>query len=240
MVLADRKMIPRVFAAVVRTVAAVRSLVAYEYGAVGPSKDCAYEGPYIKAIAGVPISLEGKSAACAHLSSLGNIAAATADLWSNESVQNVRLLGGDAPVVSLEQLVYDCRLMNVATAEGPDAARRLRDLFVRSDSALDPQAYILTPENVIRISRAIVGTDDTWTRCRNAAATTLAVLRKGADNGDCPLADREKHWLDMLQMQLELTATDESAAIDGASLGSRPDLISSEYEIYDGCSCLVT
>lgn len=234
MVLADRKMIPKVFAAVVRTISAVRSLVAYERGARGPSKDCAYEGPYLKAIAGVPISLEGKSAACAHLSSLGNIAAATADLWSNESVQNVRLLGGDAPVVSLEQLVYDCRLMNVAKADGPDAARTLRDLFVRSDSALDPQAYVLTPDNIIRISRAIVGSSDAWTRCREVAAVTLGILREGADSGGCPLVDREKHWLDMLQMQLEITPTDELAAIGAASLGTRPDLVRSEYEVEGG------
>ena len=54
MVLAGQKFIPKVFAAVVRVAAVPRSLVAYEVGAVGPSKDCAYEGPYIKAIAGVP------------------------------------------------------------------------------------------------------------------------------------------------------------------------------------------
>jgi len=52
MVLADQGMIPRVFAAVVRTVSAVRSLVAYECGATGPTKDCAYEDPIIKAMAG--------------------------------------------------------------------------------------------------------------------------------------------------------------------------------------------
>ena len=45
-----------------------------------------------KAIAGVPISMEGRSATCAHLSPIGNIAAAAADLWSNESVQDTPLL----------------------------------------------------------------------------------------------------------------------------------------------------
>jgi len=56
MVLAEQKLIPRLLAAVVRVATVPRSLVAYEMGAVGPSKDCAYEGPYIKAIAGIPIS----------------------------------------------------------------------------------------------------------------------------------------------------------------------------------------
>lgn len=233
MVLADRKMIPKVFAAVVRTVSAVRSLVAYEHGAVGPSKDCAYEGPYIKAITGVPISLEGKSAACAHLSSIGNIAAATADLWSNESVQNIRLLGGDAPVVSVEQLIYDCRLMNTAAADGPDAARRLRDWLVRSDAPLDPQAYILTPENVIRVARTVVQSPDPFTRSRETASVTLDILREGVSNKALQLDERERNWLDMLAAQLETIPADESAAIRAASLASTKDLVLSEYGIDD-------
>ena len=105
MQLAHQKMLPEVLAAVVRAMSAVRSLAAFEHGAVGPSKDCAYEGPVIKAITGYPISMEGKSASCAHFSPLGNIAAAMCDLWSNESVQNVRLLSGNAPEVFTELLV---------------------------------------------------------------------------------------------------------------------------------------
>ena len=106
MVLAEKKYIPKVFAAVVRT------LVAVEQGAKGPDKDCGYEGPFLKAISGIPISMEGKTAACAHFSPLGNIAAACADLWSNESVQKIKLLAGMAPTVYFEQLEYDTRLMN--------------------------------------------------------------------------------------------------------------------------------
>ena len=97
MVLAEKKYIPRVFAAVVRAVSAVRSLVAYECGAVGPGKDCGYENPFLKAITGYPMAMEGKTSACAHLSPVGNVAAATCDTWSNESVQNFKLLGGMAP-----------------------------------------------------------------------------------------------------------------------------------------------
>ena len=57
MQLAGQKMLPETLAAVVRSMSAVRALVAFEQGAVGPSKDCAYEGPIMKAIAGVPISM---------------------------------------------------------------------------------------------------------------------------------------------------------------------------------------
>ena len=101
MVLAEKRIIPRTLAALIRVASVVRSLEAFKQGAVGPSKDCAYEGPYLKAITGAPISMEGRSSACAHLSSVGNITGACADMWSNESVQNVRLLSTEAPVVYL-------------------------------------------------------------------------------------------------------------------------------------------
>jgi methanol--5-hydroxybenzimidazolylcobamide Co-methyltransferase len=40
----------------------------------------------------------------------------------------------------VEQLAYDCRLMNVAAAGSVEDARRLRDWLTDSDAALDPQA----------------------------------------------------------------------------------------------------
>jgi hypothetical protein len=43
------------------------------------------------------------------LEPLGNVAAAAADLWSNESVQHIKLLSGMAPVAYYEQLEYDVR-----------------------------------------------------------------------------------------------------------------------------------
>ena len=114
MVLAEKQYIPRIVAAVDRVASVARSLVALEAGAVGPDKDCGYEGPFMKAIAGVPISMEGKTAACAHLSPVGNVASACRDLWSNESVTNIKLLSDMAPTAYLEQLIYDTRLMNAA------------------------------------------------------------------------------------------------------------------------------
>src|SRR5208282_1224008 len=138
MVLAEKKYIPRVFAAFDRAVSIVRTLVAHEEGAVGPDKDCGYEGPFLKAITGIPISMEGKTSACAHMSPVGNVASAACDLWSNESVQNVKLLGGMAPTVYLEQLAYDARLMNESILQKSDAT--LQRLLVDSDIRLDPQA----------------------------------------------------------------------------------------------------
>jgi len=203
MVLAEQKMISRVFAAVVRAVSAVRSLVAYECGAVGPGKDCGYENPILKAITGFPMAMEGKSAACAHLSPVGNVAAAAADTWSNESVQNIRLLGAMAPIVSLEQLVYDTRLFNQALADGPEAAAMLRKWLVRSDASLDPQAYVLTPQSAVAIARAIVAAPDHYTAGKAAALTAVDLLRQAWQAGELVLPERERPWLDTIQAAVE-------------------------------------
>ena len=213
MVLAEQKMIPRVFAAVVRAITAVRTLVAYEQGAVGPGKDCAYENPFIKAITGCPIAMEGKTAACAHFSPLGNIAAAYADTWSNESVQNVRLLAGMAPTCYMEQLIYDCRLMNRALAEGKAAALTLRRWLVESDAGLDPQAWVLTPESVLAIARAIVGAPDHYQAGVAAARCTIELLRAGHTAGSLKIARRELGFLDSMTAQLDELPSDEGAFI---------------------------
>lgn len=174
MVLAEQGFIPKVYAAVMRAMVTPRALVAIENGAVGPGKDCAYENVYLKAITGTPISLEGKSAACAHFSPIGNIAAAVADLWSNESVQQVKLLSGFASVVSTEQLIYDCRLMNTATKKGQRTW--MRDLLIESDCYLDPQAYVLKPENVFKIAEEIVKMQDPFLRTLNTGRQTLEII----------------------------------------------------------------
>lgn len=203
MVLAEQKMIPRVFAAVVRAISAVRTLVCYECGAVGPGKDCGYENPILKAITGFPMAMEGKTAACAHLSPLGNIAAATCDTWSNESVQNIKLLGGMAPTCYVEQLIYDCRLMNQALADGSAAALLYQKWMVASDACLDPQAWILSPPSAIAIAQAIVTAPDAYAAGQAAARTALRLLREAHRNGALKIHAREVPWLDRMEKTLD-------------------------------------
>jgi methanol--5-hydroxybenzimidazolylcobamide Co-methyltransferase len=200
MQLAHQKLLPEVLAAVVRAMGAPRSLVAFERGAVGPSKDCAYEGPVLKAIAGCPLSMEGKSAACAHFSPVGNIAAAMCDLWSNESVQNVRLLSGPAPEVFTEVLTYDCRLMNEALQQGQE--KMLRDLLVSSDRYKSPQALVLSPQATISIASAIVGEEDDYRRTLAAGVTAVALIREAVEASLLPLSKAESRWLDRIQTAL--------------------------------------
>ena len=211
MVLAEQGFIPKVYAAVMRAMVTPRALVALECGAVGPSKDCAYENVYLKAITGTPIALEGKSCACAHFSPIGNIAASVADLWSNESVQQVKLLSGFAPVVSMEQLIYDCRLMNKATEKGHRTL--MRDLLVESDCYLDPQAYIMKPENVFKIAEEIVKTQDPFIRTLNTGKLSLEILQQGVDNKELELDEREMRWIDNLRDQLDEIPEDEAEFI---------------------------
>ncbi len=232
MVLAEQKLIPRTFAAVVRAITAVRSLVAFECGAVGPSKDCAYENPVLKAITGYPMAMEGKTAACAHLSPLGNIAAATCDTWSNESVQNIKLLGGMAPTVYMEQLIYDTRLMNQASADGPAAAEMLKRWMVRSDAALDPQAYVLTPESTIAIARAIVKAPNHYEAGKAAALTAVSLLKEGLASGAVHIAEREVCWLDTIADAVSALPGEESAFID-AMMGQvdQTKFVAKDYDL---------
>jgi methanol---5-hydroxybenzimidazolylcobamide Co-methyltransferase len=213
MVLAEQHYIPKIWAAVIRVLSVSRSLVAFEQGAVGPNKDCAYEGPFIKAITGCPITLEGAEAAVAHLSPIGNIAKAVPDLWSNESVNNVKLLGGMAPTVCLEQLVYATRLMNTASGKGQAAARTLRDWWVESDSSFDPQAYVLRPDVVLRLSQQIIQEPTPYLRTRRAALATLAELRSATAQGLVQTTKLEQRWLDRLTRQADDLPEDEGALI---------------------------
>jgi len=214
MVLAEKRCIPKIFAAIVRVISAVRTLVAIEEGAVGPDKDCGYEGPFLKAITGIPISMEGKSSACAHFSPLGNIAACCADLWSNESVQNVKLLSGMAPIVSLEQLEYDARLMNQALKAGKQQAQMLQTLLSDSDRLLDPQALILSPQNVIAIAEEIVRGENYIDASLRAAGKALDIIDEACQSGQLSVPEIEAPWIDMLRQSLSEIPTDESRLVE--------------------------
>ena len=214
MMLAHQRLIPKVFAAVVRPITAVRSLVAYETGAVGPGKDCGYENPILKAITGMPMSMEGKAASCAHLSPLGNIAAATCDLWSNESVQNLKLLGGFAPTCSLEQLEYDCRLMNLALTHNYGPPQQYRDMMVDSDSFLDPQAYVLTPDNVITFADTIVNASDYYQAGKEVALKAVEVLRDGHSRQLTQIPGKDMSFLDMIENSVKTMPESEDDFIN--------------------------
>ncbi len=230
MVLAEKKYISKTFAAIARIATVMRTLVAIEEGAKGPDKDCGYEGPFLKAITGIPISMEGKTAACAHLSPLGNIAAACADLWSNESVQNIKLLSGYAPVVYFEQLEYDTRLMNQAIKKGLQSVLDLQELLVDSDSFHDPQALILAPENVIEISREIVRGSNYVEGTVLGCLKGLDIIRDAVASGRLKHDEKEDVWIESLRADLEAIPSDEDKFIeDRMPFLDQEKIVFSEY-----------
>ncbi len=234
MVLAEQNYISRVFGAVARVAAATRTIIANEVGAVGPDKDCGYEGVIVKAITGMPVTMEGKVAAVAHLSRVGNIALCCADLWSNESIQHIKLLGGFGEVVGLEQLAYDCRLLNAARAKGEDAAILIRDLLADSDSYLDPHAYILRPDVALEIAGDIVdGSDNYFLRCKRSVQSACKVIRKGYDSKRLRLNDRELMALDQLEEAVAAITNDEGAFIEEqlAENADNPKFDASKYDL---------
>ncbi|KAA3611212.1 MAG: hypothetical protein D8M58_14670 [Calditrichaeota bacterium] len=210
MQLAGQGMLPSVLAALDRAASAPRSLAAFEHGAIGPSKDCAYEGPIIKAITGFPISMEGKSSCCAHFSPLGNIAGAVADLWSNESVQNIQLLSGSAPEAFLELLAYDCRLFNTASSK----ALVYRDLMVESDIKHSPEALILEPETVIKIASEIIKHESGFEKTKAAVQCASQAILEAVDSKRIVLNKTESDWLTTLRYSMNLIPGNAQAGLE--------------------------
>ena len=210
MVLAEKKYIPKVFAAVARIATVMRTLVAIEEGAAGPDKDCGYEGPYLKAITGTPVSMEGRTSACAHTSPVGNVAAACCDLWSNESVQNVKLLADLAPVVYMEQLQYDVRLFNTAAKEGKESMLTLQRLHVESDRHLDPQAFVLAPDVVIDVAAEMVKGENYIDATKRGCLKGIELMEQAMANGTLMDDPKESMWIPMLKDDIASIPSDES------------------------------
>lgn len=169
------KDIPHTLAALSRAFSVSRSLVAYECGATGPGKNCAYENPIIKAIRGVPISTEGKTSACAHLGLCGNVMAAVCDLWSNEAVEYREMFGGSTPAVFAEMLGYDAAAMNAATALGYQ--REYQACLVNSDRYRSPHSFILCPDNAWTIGKAVADNGESlYARARAAGLKSAELM----------------------------------------------------------------
>ncbi|KJR96644.1 MAG: methanol-5-hydroxybenzimidazolylcobamide methyltransferase [Desulfobulbaceae bacterium BRH_c16a] len=169
------KDIPHTLAALSRAFSVSRSLVAYECGATGPGKNCAYENPIIKAITGVPISTEGKTSACAHMGLCGNVMAAVCDLWSNEAVEYHEMFGGSTSAVFAEMLGYDVAAMNTAVALGYQ--KEYQACLINSDRYRSPHSFILCPDNAWVIGKAVVENNESlYARARAAGMKSAELM----------------------------------------------------------------
>ena len=189
-------------AAITRSIAGARSLVAIECGATGPTKDCGYENPIIKAIASVPICAEGKNAVCAHSDLMGNLTAGVCDVWSNELVYNREEMGGPTPGVWMQSLGFECALMNTATMIGVN--KELRDTYVVTDKYRDPQGIVLAYDNAYQIGEAIVSEgEDIYLRSRAAALKAIELINEAVDTKRICLSRFERDTLDSTQKTYE-------------------------------------
>lgn len=196
------KNVAHTLAAVSRAIAGARSLVAIECGATGPTKDCGYENPIVKAIASVPICAEGKNATCAHSDLMGNLTAGVCDVWSNESVYNREEMGGPTPGVWLQSLGYECALMNTATQIGTN--KELRDTYVLADKYRDPQGVILAYDNAYKIGEAITADgEDIYLRSRAAGLKAMDLINEAVEEKRIYLTRFERDTLDSTQKTFE-------------------------------------
>ncbi len=196
-----------VASAVIRAISAVRSLVAYEVGATGPGKDCGYENAILKVITGKPMSMEGKGAAFAHSSLVGNLVGWMCDLWSNEQVEQEGVFSGSSVQAIFEVLTYDARLMNTAIRLGQ--ARGLRDALVASDKYVDPQGLVLSPEGAFKIAEAIAGESNPYLQAKSAAEAALELIE--AHTRDLSLPEREVKMLSKIRDEIDSLPDSESS-----------------------------
>ena len=173
-----------------RCISAAKTLAAWECGAIGPDKDCGYEGPIVKAIAGMPISQEGKNCQCAHCDLQGNLMAQTCDLWSNESVEYHPEFGGSSVQCWLGALGYEAALMNTALQLKQE--KTLRDLYMFSDRFRGPEAYVLAYDNAYRIGQAIVAEgDNIYNRALAAGLAGSRILLEGYKKKEIMLTNKQ-------------------------------------------------
>ena len=206
------KNVSHTIAAIARSIAGARSLVAIECGATGPTKDCGYDNPIVKSIASVPICAEGKNATCAHADLMGNLTAGVCDVWSNESVYNREEMGGPTPGVWLQSLGYECALMNTATLIGH--AKELRDTYVLADKYRDPQGVVLAYDNAYKIGEAIVAEgEDIYLRSRAAALEAINLIQEAVDAKRILLTRFEMDTLESTQKTYEQLPDDSDKFI---------------------------
>jgi len=205
--------VQKTFSAVTRAISAARTLVAWESGAVGPDKDCGYEGPIVKAIAGKPTTQEGKNSQCAHCDLQGNLIAQACDLWSNESVEYHPEFGGTSVQCWLGSLGYEAALMNTAIQMKQEKV--LRDLYMYADRYRGPEAYILAYDHAYMIGKAIAEHgDNLYLRSKAAGITASHIILKGYESKELALTNKQLETLKDIIKKFEALPEEEDKFVD--------------------------
>ena len=203
--------VQKTFSAVTRCISAARTLAAWESGAVGPDKDCGYEGIICKSIAGKPTAQEGKNCQCAHCDLQGNLIAQACDLWSNESVEYHPEFGGTSVQCWLGSIGYEAALMNTAIQLGQE--KTLRDLYMYADRTRGPEGYVLAYDNAYKVGQAIAENgNDLYLRAKAAGLTGAKIIMNGYETKELALTNKQLDTLKSIIKTLE-GLTDETDKI---------------------------
>lgn len=119
-----------------------------------------------------------------------------------------------APTAYLEQLEYDARLMNQALLAGAVPSHILQQLLVSSDIYTDPQALVLAPENVIRISKELVKGNSYVANAKNGALAALDLIEETLQSGKMQLPEMEISYLPILRDDLNSIPDNESDFVE--------------------------
>ena len=194
--------VQKTFSAVTRCISAARTLAAWESGAVGPDKDCGYEGIICKAIAGKPTAQEGKNCQCAHCDLQGNLIAQACGLWSNESVEYHPEFGGTSVQCWFGSIAYEAALMNTATQLGQE--KTLRDLYMYADRTRGPEGYVLAYDHAYMVGQAIAENgNDLYLRAKAAGLTGAKIIKAGYDSKELGLTNKQLDTLNSIIKTLE-------------------------------------
>ena len=115
-----------------------------------------------------------------------------------------------APTAYFEQLEYDARMMNEALRLGKMHCHVYQELMIASDVYTDPQALILSPENVIRISKALIKGESYVANARNGALEALNIIEETLQSGQLKLSDIEISYLPIFRDDLNSIPDSES------------------------------
>jgi methanol--5-hydroxybenzimidazolylcobamide Co-methyltransferase len=103
-------------------------------------------------------------------------------------------------------------------------------LLVASDLYTDPQALILAPENVIRISGVMVKRDSYVAAARDGALEALNIMEEAIQTGRIKISEMETVYLATLREELNAIPDNESDFIEMMlPLLDREKFIPSEY-----------
>jgi methanol--5-hydroxybenzimidazolylcobamide Co-methyltransferase len=120
--------------------------------------------------------------------------------------------------------------MNTARRHGSAAAHQLQQWLVESDEALDPQAFIISPNSSVELAKAIVGSDSHYHAGVAVARKAVDLLRTAHAMGKLRIAPREVIWFDTMQDALDDLPTDEAEFIaQQLALADKTRFLPAEY-----------